>query len=149
MEKEFVPFLIIFLICMALVSFAVLSMWIPIYRINRRISGDSKNYSRVFVYSVPHTKKEIIERLAIRNIYDDPAFEFDPVNEIITFNKAEFRIPVKYKLTFSEENGYTLLRAEQIDHFIHFEYGSLQDPFWTEKFDAKSMHIYITTGYQV
>ncbi len=91
---------------------------------------------------MPHTKKEITERLSVRNIYDDPAFEYDPATEIITFNKAEFRIPVKYKLIFGEENGNTLLKVEQADHFLHFEYGSFQDPFWTEKFDAKSMHVY-------
>ena len=108
---------------------------------NRIFAKDGK---LIYVFSIPHTKEQVIEILSHKNAQDRLLYEFDKESMEIGFKAIEngyypqvVSIEVRYKMRFEAQEDSCLLYLKQISLFDSRNYVLMRmNAFWAVKVDA-------------
>lgn len=104
-----------------------------------------KRAKDVYAYYIPHTRTEVIKKLATKTSGDRLSYEVKAGNKVIRFTNPSFSdmhykdLGIKYKMYFQEEQNACLLRLEldgKGKAFMSSKVPMLMDAFWVRKVDA-------------
>lgn len=121
------------------VLFIVLSIVVPTYKKHREVTSGIMNYNatmREFVYKIPYIKSVIIEKLKIKNSFDELEYILDIDLCGITFN--EYGTSINYEYEIKEYDDFSVLRLKQTpliapQSYIPYKLNS----FMVQKLDAE------------
>lgn len=121
------------------VLFIVLSIVVPTYKKHREVTGGIMNYNttmREFVYKIPYIKSVIIEKLKIKNSFDELEYILDIELCGITFN--EYGTSINYEYEIKEYDDFSVLRLKQTPPIAPQSYIPYKlNSFMVQKLDAE------------
>lgn len=105
---------LVLLLCYLIGLVVVLLITVPIHQKHIEVTHNIVNYDtfmRHFVFKIPLTAEQILDRLKIPNVFDELEYKLDLENSMITFLKDHEEL--SFWLEFQQLDGFCILLLHQ------------------------------------